>query len=201
MSIKVAEAAIIAKIKALVGNTVRAVESLPGDWDDDTLKRLLRLVPGVFIAWAGGPAKELGGNDLAIAGSWMVFIATGHASGEAARRLGDAQQVGAYDLIELLAPGLHGYTVPDVGTLGLTRCDNLYTGVIDRQGLAVYALAFGLDMPFDLPNEAGLGNFITFDAQLDIPPHSPESERREWIAGDYSHSNPDAHDTVTLPAP
>lgn len=201
MSIKLAEAHIIAKIKALLGTTVRGVQSLPGDWDDDMLKRFLAAVPGVFLAWVGGPAQDLGGDGVQINARWMVYVATGHASGQEARRLGDAQQVGAYDLIEVLAPGLNGHDVPDVGTLGLVSVENLYTGMVDRQGLAVYALVYEMGMPFDPPSDDTLTPFVTFAAQLDVPPHDTAAEHRKWLDGDYSNTRPDAADTVTVPQP
>lgn len=201
-TILTAENLIIARIRALLGAKVRAVDSLPGDWDDDTLKRLLRLLPGVFVAWAGGQAQAQGGYSAALAGRWAVYVATGHASGEHARRAGDAQQVGAYELIEVLLPGLHGYDVGEVGTLTLIGVENLYTGTIDRQGIAVYALTFALGMNFDAePDPALLAPFQTFAAQYDVAPHDPWGEHRKWLAGDHTTSTPDAADTVALPQP
>lgn len=199
MAILETEDALIAKIKALLGNAVRTVESLPGDWDDDMLKRLLRLVPGVFVAFAGGGPRSGGSNLASLDGQWIVYVVTGHASGEAARRRGDGVQVGAYELIERLAPALHLFVVPGVGTLRFARVENLYTGMVDRQGIAVYALTFQLDMTFsDAVDEASLDDFQTFDAQYDVPAHTP-GQHQPWLDGDFTAGTPDAHDTVTLP--
>lgn len=196
------EDAIIAKAKALLGDVVRQVESLPGDWDDQMFKRLLAAVPGVFVVFSGGARSSgAGQQEAAIEGRWTVLTATGHASGEQARRHGDAMEVGAYHLVQVLAAGLHGFTVPGVGSMSLLDVANLYTGTVEAQGLAVYALTFSLPMTFDLADDAGdrPGYFVRFDAQLDVPPHNPD-RHRPWLRGDFDLARPDATDTVILPS-
>ena len=202
MSIATLETTLLAAIKDALGNKVRTVESLPGNWDDDTLKRLLRQVPGVFVAWAGSqPANGRdGGVGAVTSGLWLVYVATGHASGEAARRLGDSQQVGAYELIDTLVPLLNGYLIKDEGTLSLTRVENLYSGTVDRQGLCLYALHFNLPMSWPTTvDESTLTPFETFAPQYDTPPFSSATEHAKWLAGDYGTSQPDARDTVAVP--
>lgn len=199
MGILAVEDALIARIRAVLGNRVRVVDSLPGDWDDDMLRRFAAQLPAVFIAFAGGGSRAPGATTFDIDGQWIVYVATGHASGQAARRRGDALQIGAYELVELLVPQLHLFKVPDTGTLMAVRVENLYTGSIDRQGLAVYALTFQLPMSMPLQlDPAVLDDFETFTAQYDVPPHTP-AEHPKWLAGDFSTSNPDATETVTLP--
>lgn len=201
MSILAVEDALIDECKAALGIRVRGVESLPGDWDDEMLQRLLRAVPGVFVVFSGGARNSGPGQvEASIESRWTVITATGHASGEAARRRGDALQVGAYELITLLAARLHGLVVPNVGTLSMLDVANLYTGSIDRKGLAVYAMTFSLPLTFELQPDVDLTPFVTFAAQLDVPPHTPD-RHPAWLAGDYSQSHPDARDTVTLPQP
>lgn len=202
MGIKTVEDAIIAEIKTAltVGaqSLVRQVESLPGDWDADMLKQLLRLVPGVFIAFTGGVRSASSGESAMIDARFSVIAATGHASGEAARRRGDSQQIGAYELIERLVPRLHGFTIPDEGSLRVIDVQNLYTGAIDKQGLAIYAAT--LELPnMALPSvldEATLTPFEKFEVQWDIPTHETAAEHEKWLAGDESTSKPDAKDSV-----
>lgn len=199
MGILAVENALIARIQQVLGDKVRKVGSLPGDWDDDMLKRLLRAVPGVFVVYPGGSRSGAVSTSVKKDAQWIVYVVTGHASGEAARRRGDSQQVGAYELLDTLEPALHGFTVADEGTFAFERDENLYTGRIDTQGIAVYAIT--LQMLTVVPNQVDgstLDDFETFDAQYDIPPHTP-GEHAKWLNGDYSTSNPDAHDTVTLP--
>lgn len=201
MTIATSEDALVALIKDTLGTKVKAVESLPGNWDDDTLKRLLRAVPGVFLVWAGGQTNDRSsGMSGMVNGSWLVYVVTGHASGEAARRRGDGQQVGAYELLEVLIPLLNGYTITAVGTLSLQRVENLYSGTVDRQGVTVYGLTF--TMPMAWPTEVDVSTldpFQTFAAQTDVPPFSSAAEHQKWLAGDYGTSNPDARDTVAIP--
>lgn len=199
MSILAVETFLVNKIKALLGNKVRSVETLPGDWDDEMLKRFAHSVPAAFISWPGGERTDAGGaTEARIDARWVVLVATGHPT-EVRRRTGDARQVGAYELVTVLAPNLHGLAVPGVGSLGLVNVQNLYTGSIERQALTVYALTFSLPITFELvPPDELLAPFETFAAQYDVPPITT-ANHPAWLAGDYSTSNPDARDQVDLP--
>lgn len=201
MTISTCEDALITRIQQLLGTKVRMVDSLPGDFDDETLKRLLRSVPGVFVLWTGGPSNQAGAL-TAIDSAWIVYVITGHASGQAARRRGDAVQAGAYELIETLVPGLNEFDLAGEGSLSLLRVENLYNGAIDKQGVAVYSLTFGqlLTMPATV-DPGTLDDFLTFDAQYDIPALETDAEHQKWLDGDYTTSKPDAEDQVTLPGP
>lgn len=203
MSIEATEADMIATLTAAAAQRVRKVESLPSEWDDDMLKRMLQMVPCILVAFAGGGAKAQGEVAAVIDSQWIVYAATGHASGQAARRLGDAQQVGAYELVQrVIIPALHQHTVPGVGTLSLVRIDNLFTGSVEKQGLAVYSVAFAMPLAFDVGcDPATLTPFETFDAQYDLPPLGDAAQHRQWLDGDYSASRPDARDAVALTQP
>lgn len=202
MPILAIEDALIDTIKASLGTKVRGVESLPGDWDDEMLKRMLGFVPGVFVAFTGGPRTgSAGAAEATIDGKWLVYICTGHASGQASRRRGDAQQVGAYELIEQLAPLLDSLKVPNVGSFSLLDVSNLYTGSIDRQGIAIYAMTLSIPMTFSVAPDGALASFETFHAQYDVPPHVSDAEHRKWLTGDYSQTRPEAQDNVPLPQP
>lgn len=177
---------------------VRAVESLPGDWDDDMLRRLLRLVPGCFVAFAGGAARA--GATAEVTARWIVYVVTGHASGEAARRRGDAQEAGAYSLISLLMTALHGWAADsNSNALSVVEVSNLYTGTIDRQGVAVYALTFEAPLAFEALQASDLGDFALFEANLDVPPFSPTEVQRLWLDKNDELGGPDSRDEVSLP--
>lgn len=199
MSILAAEDSMLAQLRALTQGRVRTVETLPGDWDDDMLKRFLRSVPGVWLAFAGGAARPAGAGTLGLASRWVVYVATGQPS-EEARRRGDALQVGAYTLLQLLLPHLHGMSVTSVGTLAVTDVANLYSGQIERQALTVYAVTLALEMQLDLtPAEELLAPFETFAADMDVPPFTP-GDYPAWLTGSYPPGHtPDARDAVPLP--
>lgn len=201
MGLLSAEDGIVARLKEAAAGKARTVDSLPGDWDDDMMKRFLALTPCLLVAFAGGVPPNVGEVQPSIGSEWLVYVGTGHASGQAARRRGDSMQAGAYELMEFVViPALHGYKVPEVGTLVLTGVDNVWTGSVERQGLAVYAVRFRLQLDFGAaPAEEALSVFETFDAQYDIPPMSTEAEHRKWLAGDYGTTRPDAQDHVDLP--
>jgi phage gp37-like protein len=200
MSILAVEDALIAECTTALGTKVRGVQSLPGDWDDDMLRRFLRLVPGVYVSFGGGGVPRQGATGLELDSRWIVYVGTGHASGETARRRGDALQAGAYELLEVLLPRLHGLLVPNVGSVRVTDVSNLWTGSIDRQGLAVYAIALTLPMALDIvAGDDVLAPFETFAALYDVPPHDIFAEHRKWLDGVATTTAPDAADTVTLP--
>lgn len=199
--IKDVETFLIDRAKAALGTRVRGVESLPGDWDDEMFKRFAAIVPGVFVAFLGGGLRQdTGTNEPTIDSRWGLYCCTGHPT-ELARRHGDAMQIGAYTLLQVLMPLVHGLTMPGVGTFNLVDVQNLFTGTVERQALTVYALVFGLPMTMELvPDPALLTPFETFDAKYDVPPHTP-AFHTEWLQDVYTGGSPDAHDTVALPQP
>lgn len=195
------EAFLIAQCKALLGTHVRDVQSLPGDWDDEMLKRFAKAVPGVYVAFVGGERMEGGGGTEArIDSRWVLYVCTGHPT-EEARRLGDAMQIGGYTLIKLLVPMLASLTMAGVGSFSLVNVQNLFTGSIERQALTVYAIVLSLPMTFELVQaDALLAPFVTFDAQYDVPPFT-QAQHTQWLQEIYTAGSPDARDTVTLPQP
>ncbi|MCW5666481.1 MAG: DUF1834 family protein [Piscinibacter sp.] len=178
------------------GRKVVTIDSLPGDWDDQMLKTFLAQTPCLLLAFSGGEAADRG--DAILNTRWLVYIGTAHASGQAARRRGDALQAGAYELLEFVViPALHGRVVPEVGTLMLDSIDNVWTGQVERQGLAIYAASFRLQVDFTpQADESGLTPLETFYAQYDVPPHETDAQHRRWLVGDYSTTAPDAKDDV-----
>jgi phage gp37-like protein len=191
MSIAAVEEHLIGVIKArfqLSGgkSALRGVDSLPSDWDNDVLKRLLRQVPGVFVVWGGG--QRIDGSDTDINSTWVIVAVTAHASGEKARRHGDKLEIGAYQIIEVVVPLLRDHVVPPgQERLQFEEVQNLFSNDLDLQGVAAYGARFSLRMPIVPPPGMAadvLDDFLTFDSTLDAAP---------------SDGNPEAQDTVLLP--
>ena len=153
MSIAATETHLVETIKAALGNRIRTVTSVAAEWSDDLLKSMLLMAPFVAVAFPGGTAPKPGSTYAYMDGNWEVYVGTAHASGQQARRQGDALQIGAYELIERMVGLLHGHTVPGVGVLDFRSVDNLFTGTVERQGLAVYGIRFALPM-MSLPSAA-----------------------------------------------
>lgn len=191
---------LISRIKAACGSMLRMCESLPGEWDDDFLKRLVTKTPGVYVAFTGGQTNAPGQTLPQIESEWTLYAATGHAQGQDARRRGDPQQVGAYALWEILARTIHGRVIAGQGTADFQRLENLYTGAVDSKGVAVYAVVFRIPFTLDSDPTALLTPFAQLNAMWDVPPETP-ADHTKWLARDTSTTAPDAQDTVILPQP
>ncbi|PWG62857.1 phage protein Gp37 [Spiribacter halobius] len=177
------EDAIIARCQTVVGQYVKSIEDLPGRWDERTLRAALRRVPGIYVAWSSARA-EGNANQPRASARYVVYVVTGHASGERERRRGNSRQVGAYELLERVVPGVHGLTVDGVGTLALESIDNLYSDRFDKEGVVVYGAAYRLAMTFPPPLDVNtLDAFTTYHATHQVG----------------GADDPDAVDQVDLP--
>lgn len=168
------EDAMAERCRKVIGKHVSTIETLPGNWDDNTLKAARRQVPGIYIAWSGGSATP--GNRAALNSRYAVYVVTGQASGERERRRGNNRQVGAYEILERIVPGLHGMAVDGVGSLLLERVDNLYSDRADKDGIVIYGAVFTMKQTFGAALDAdGLANFATFHANSKVPA-GPDTE-------------------------
>lgn len=184
MSIAAIEDYLVAQVKAAFDGRLKAVESLPADWDNDTFKRLLRQTPGVFVVFGGGQRDATDTDDgrVVIQGKWGFIAATTHASGELARRRGDAREIGAYEIVERLCDLLEGHEVPEQGVLTLVGIENLFTGDLEKQGAAIYGVEFTMPMYVTAGQSAGfLDDFVTFHADIDTAPQDGQIEAADTV--------------------
>ena len=161
---------IIARVKTHFGPVLRTADSVPGPLNsEETLKKMLRAAPAVFVLFAGGRNPAPGKNLPEIQGRWVLYIVTAHAGGQADRRRGDGRQIGAYEIIEQLVPLLDGFCPANESALDLVDINNLYSGSIDNQGVALYALTFSVRMDLSaLPDSSTLDDFLTAHVDYDI---------------------------------
>lgn len=143
MVIAAVEEAVLSAVEAAF-NDVRT-GSLGGGWTLDSLRRALQLSPGVYISFLGGKAADY--KSTKTAGRFELYIVTKGAV-EPVRR---SRGLGAYELIETLVPLLHQLPVPDVGVLRFEQVNNLFKEAAFKMGGSVYALAFSIDLYFELP--------------------------------------------------
>ncbi|MCE8027541.1 DUF1834 family protein [Halomonas daqingensis] len=179
------EDAIIERCRKVVGEHVKVIDHLPGRWDQKTLRAALRQVPGVYVAWGGAR----GDGDLAqpaVQNRYVVYVVTGHASGERERRRGNNRQVGAYELLERVVPAVHALVVPGVGSLSLESIDNLYSDAFDKEGVVVYGAAYRLKAVF--PPALQVGTLAPF-----------EKYRATHLVG--TDDDPDTYSAADLPQP
>ena len=117
----------------------RSIESGPGEWSEDYLNRFVTSAPAIRVACMGGAADK--GTDLDVDTEWAVFVLTGwQGQRERDRRRGKGGGIGAYRAVTLLAPWLHACSVGDVGFCTVRRIANLWSGQLDRKGLALWSI-------------------------------------------------------------
>lgn len=175
---------LIQRVKGHFNRHLKAVESLPSDFDAKEFERVLRSAPGVFTVFAGAQASDAGSYAQG-RGQWSMVVVTDHASGELARRRGNTLQIGAYEIIERLVALLHDFSLPGIGTLQFRSIDNLYSGALENKGVSMYSVVFSLPMSFEINIDDlnSLDSFERFDADTNLVPTDSQNE---------------AHDTVLL---
>lgn len=167
--ISTTEDAIVACITATLGTTVRQVMSIGGGWTMESLQRALQYAPGVYVTFQGGNG---GINPGYLNGRFAVYCVTKGADDDARRR-GTPRVIGAYDLVNALAPVLNGLDVAGVGTLRLLGIDNLFRDAMFDLGGTVYSIQL------ELPN-------LPFDFQANLSDTTEFVNFAEWIAEHYN---------------
>jgi phage gp37-like protein len=158
--VKQIEDVIIAKIKAVLGAHLRAVEWAPPDWDEDFVKRAMRALPGVFVIFEGGQRNSLTEQSIILDTQWTIAALTNHVQEAKARAQGDGLEIGCYEILETLAPQLDGFDVPDIGTLNLLAWNNSAALKLEKQALMMQDLSFG--MSIELPRTLDPSQLVPF---------------------------------------
>lgn len=150
---------------------VKSVDTLPGGWTLDSLKRALQFAPGVHIAFLGGPSQTSGGY---IHARFAVYAVTKGAR-EDERRRGNQREIGAYEILERLARRLDGLGVTDAGTLFVKGVENVFSESMFELGGTVYALTLELpNLPWPEKDITGLAPFLTFEGTHSMAPGADE---------------------------
>lgn len=130
------EDALIAEAKAVLGQTVKEVESRPGGWTHDSLTRALQFAPGVYVGFMGAKRGAAEGyQDL----RFSLYCVTKGVD-DVARRRGTSKVIGAYDIAYLLLQNLDGFQVPQMGLVRCAGINNLFRDAMFDLGGAVYSL-------------------------------------------------------------
>lgn len=200
MSIIKVEDHLVSETKTLFKNTLRKVDTLPSALNLGLLKQLIPSAPAVYFAFMGGKGSQLG--EAYIDGRFTAYIITRHVGNDEARRRGDSTTIGAYDIIRRLIPQLHDSGIKEVGRLEVKNIQNLFSIQLEESfKAALYAITFEVpNMPFVYEADmASLDDFITFDAQYDIPEHETAAEHSKWLQepADHATSKPVLQDQIT----
>ncbi|MGR6980812.1 DUF1834 family protein [Testudinibacter sp. P27/CKL/0425] len=150
--------ALLARIKTLCGNTLKEVTEHPGQWDDGSVKRLVRNPPAVYVAWLG----QLPSNrPNEVNARWGVFVVANVLNG---KRQG---QVGIYQIVEQLTAGIDGERIAPSGLFSLQSVQNLWSDTQSGMGVAVYAMYFNAQQPIIYAiDDSTLNDFITYHHQF-----------------------------------
>lgn len=173
-----AEDALLNRVRTRFGTALKHVEAIPSSWDSDTIKRMFVGTPGVFLSWGVQRGERSTHNTAEIIVLWELDIVTAHEGKEAPRRRGDSRGLGAYQVIERLIPLLHGWTVPDEGTLQFETAENKFSANNERNGLTVYGALFSMPMQMDDSAEtpSDLDDFLRFMGDFDVAPGDGQAE-------------------------
>ena len=149
------------------------VAAAPGDWDDSYIRSLLTALPAVRVVFDGGVQGPE--TFVTMESRWVIFCAVGwKGETEASRRLGSE---GAYSLLDVLVPALHGSKPRDPNGKTLTSVqvetvENLWTAALEKASMAVYAIGISCDMEFDIdPADAKgrLDDFLKAGVEFELP--------------------------------
>ncbi|WP_445157404.1 DUF1834 family protein [Halomonas sp. E14] len=184
-----AEDAIVTACRQVLGQTVATIETLPGPWDQDALALAFRKMPGVWVYFDGGqPGKGARGGR--IDARFMVYAVTSHASGGRERQRGNSRQIGAYEIVERLVPTLSNKPAAKLGTLMFAGLRVLAPASAQRKGVAVYEMAFTLEMAFPAPRDAAdLGDFAIYSATHQVG-DGPDTESYAEIPTGNEETSP-----------
>lgn len=169
------EDAIVAKAKTALGfpaaPVVKQVETLPGGWTQDMLRRALQMAPGVHIAFLGGQVQSSGGYIHARFAAYAVS----KGAREEERRRGNAREIGAYEICERLGTHLDELDIPDLGTLFARGVENVFSEAMFDLGGTVYALTLELpNLPWPAKDISTLAPFVTFEGTHSMAPGTSE---------------------------
>jgi phage gp37-like protein len=159
MSLASIEDALIADTQAAYGNKLKAVDHLPGEWNDQTLRRMATNAPAVYWAYLGG--KRHPQRDGYETGVFHGYVFTGAGNDEKQRRRGDQLALGAYQLVDTLVSYFDNREVAGQEALKWLRTDNLFSDFLHANGITGYRVAFELvrELPRK-PTQSELGEFL-----------------------------------------
>ena len=171
MTISAAEAWLVEQLQCVFGEAFKSIESGPGEWSDAYLARVVGQAPAIRVAFLDAAARDKG--SLTLDSRWAVYVLTGWSGGDQrTRRRGAGDRIGAYRAVEVIAPWLHRMVIPDVGRCQVAAVTNLWTGELDKKGLALFAIGLAVTIDLDPDPEtcdSELQDFLKAGVDWDLP--------------------------------
>ncbi|HEY4254583.1 MAG TPA: phage protein Gp37 [Roseomonas sp.] len=203
MTIAAVEDQIIARLATAFDGRLCAVEHRPAGIDNGAVVRSLLRAPGICVTFLGWQASARA--DAAVTASWTIYLIATNASGEAARRRGDAATIGAYEMLEVTARSLDRWLpAAAAGAASVLRADMLDPASLHlaldvaspvSTGRSAYLLTLAVPLLLTGPDAGpplSVDPFVTFHADWDVPVFGN-------VTPPLPAAAPDAADTVTLP--
>lgn len=159
---------LIEGIENLFGNTLRAIDTHPGQWSDSAVSLIINTAPAVYVAWLGSRAGAI--RHTAIS-SWGIFVSADVLNGR------QTHVPGIYEIVERLTGWLNNRRIEPAGNFTLTQIANLWSDIQSDAGVAVYGLYF--DAPQPLPDPVDMSDFDDFATHYQVwtePKGTPEQE-------------------------
>ncbi|EEY13311.1 DUF1834 family protein [Mannheimia haemolytica] len=147
--------ALIGRIQTLCGDYLKEVDTHPGQWDDSSVRRIVRNPPAVYVAWLGQIANP---NTRTVTARWGLFVVAEVLNGQR------QNSVGIYQIVETLTAGLHKQQINPSGSFDLQSVQNLWSDTQSGMGVAVYAMYFNAVQPLaDSIDESSLADFKVYN--------------------------------------
>lgn len=155
-------------IDGLFGNTLRALDTHPGNWSDSAVSLIVNTAPAVYVAWLGNRPGVI--RHTAIS-SWGIFVSAEVLDGR------QTHVPGIYEIVERLIGWLNNRRIEPAGNFTLTQASNLWSDIQSSGGVAVYGLYFEAPQPLPDPVEVSeLDDFATHYQVWAEPDGTPEQE-------------------------
>jgi hypothetical protein len=164
MSLLTHRQAIVDGLKAaLPGVTVAAHR---GRFDSAAeIQRFAVKAPQVLVACVGFKPVSSGGGLVQLRGRWVVFVITK----DAPKLERDAGALALAEAIELCVEG-NTWALDSLSAPTDIEARNLYSGAIDKNGVALWAVTFDQVDSSPAVDESTLAAFLTFHQDIDVAP-------------------------------
>lgn len=130
--------ALIARVRELCGDYLKEIAEHPGQWDEASIRRIVRNPPAVYVAWLGQVPTP---HPHRVSARWALYLVANVLNGK------PVHQTGIYQLVETLTQGLHKTQLAPSGMFELQSVQNLWSDTQSGMGVAVYGMYFSAVQP------------------------------------------------------
>lgn len=145
------KARLLSKIPAL-----KDVVSYQGEAVEELLGNVLTRYPSVAMIYRGGPWEPEAHNVYAAKRVFQLIIVVESLRGDLSRRAGNADEAGAYEVVEDVERALVGQTLGlEIDPLMPVDTQNLWTAADGGAGLSIYGLELHTGWEYEVQEEDG----------------------------------------------